>query len=56
LKGNEEKAEKHFMKVNDCSYAEYRKALGQANTKHQELNKVSEWKLDLSFLKRYVKD
>ena len=56
LKGDAIKAEDHFMKVNDCSYAEFRKAMGEANDKHKELNKVSEWVLDLSFLKRYVND
>ena len=56
LKGNIKRAEEHFMKVNDCSYAEYRKALGQANERHKELNKVSEWALDITYLKRYVID
>ena len=56
LKGDEERAEKHFMKVNDCSYAEYRKALGIANDLHKQRNFVSEWKLDLSYLKRFVDD
>lgn len=56
LKGNEERAERHFMKVNDCSYAEYRKALGEANKLHNERNKVLEWKLDLSYLKKYVNE
>ena len=56
LKGNEERAEKHFMKVNGCSYAEYRKALGLANEVHKRRNEISEWKLDLTYLKRYVKD
>ena len=51
LKGDEERAEKHFMKVNGCSYVEYRKALGEANEKHARLNKIPEWKLDLSYLK-----
>ena len=54
LKGDEERAEKHFMKVNDCSYAEYRKALGKANEIHQRRNKIPEWKLDLSYLKKYT--
>jgi len=54
LKGNEERAEKHFMNVNNCTYAEYRKALGQANLLHKERNQVSEWKLDLTYLKRYA--
>jgi hypothetical protein len=44
------------MKVNACSYADYRKALGEANEEHKRRNEVSEWKLDLSYLKRYVKE
>ncbi|MBE7087828.1 MAG: hypothetical protein E7369_05970 [Clostridiales bacterium] len=55
LCGDETRAEQHFLKVNGVSYAEYRKALGEANEDHQRLNKISEWKLDLSYLKRYVK-
>ncbi len=54
LKGNEERAEKHFMKVNNCNYAEFRKVLGQAILLHKERNLVPEWKLDLTYLKRYV--
>lgn len=53
LKGNEREAEAHFMKVNDCTYAEYRKALGEANEAHRRRNKVAEWKLDLSYLKKF---
>ena len=56
LKGDIERAENHFLKVNSCTYAEYRKALGEANEEHIRLNKVSEWKLDLSFLKRYINE
>ncbi len=54
LKGNEERAEKHFMKVNNCSYSKYRNALGIANELHKKRNEVSEWKLDLSYLKKYI--
>ena len=54
LKGNEERAEEHYMKVNNCSYAEYRKNLGKANELHRRLNLVPEWKLDLTYLKRYI--
>lgn len=54
LKGNEERAEEHYMKVNNCSYAEYRKNLGKANERHRRLNLVPEWKLDLTYLKRYI--
>ena len=56
LMGNEERAEKHYMKVNNCSYAEYRKELGKANEIHQKLNAVAEWKLDLSWLKRFINE
>ena len=53
LKGDVVRAEEHFMKVNGCSYAEYRQALGKANEEHKRRNKVSEWSLDLSFLKDF---
>lgn len=53
LLGGEERAAAHFMKVNGCSYAEYRKALGEANEKHRQRNKIAEWKLDLSWLARF---
>lgn len=56
LKGNEERAERHFMKVNGVSYAEYRNALGKANERHQELNKVPEWAIDISYLKKYTEE
>ncbi len=56
LKGNFERAEAHFMKVNNCSYVDFRKALGLANDRHKQLNLVCEWKLDLSYLKRYIKE
>ena len=54
LMGGEECACDHFMKVNGCNYAEYRKALGEANEAHRRRNKVSEWKLDLSYLKKFL--
>ena len=54
LMGGEERACAHFMKVNGCSYAEYRKALGKANEAHRARNKVPEWKLDLSYLKKFT--
>lgn len=56
LKGDEERAEKHYMEVNNCSYAEYRRNLGIANELHKRLNLVPEWKLDLTYLKRYIED
>ena len=56
LKGNAVRAEEHFQKVNGCSYAEFRKALGEANEIHQRLNKIPEWKLDLTYLARYIEE
>lgn len=55
LLGGEERAAEHFMKVNGVSYAEYRAALGKANEIHAELNKISEWALDLGYLKRFLR-
>ncbi len=54
LMGREREAADHFMKVNGCSYADYRKALGEANEAHRRRNKVGEWKLDLSVLKDLI--
>ena len=42
------------MKVNGCSYADYRRALGDANEAHRRRNRVGEWKLDLSVLKELL--
>ena len=56
LIGEEDKAIKHFMRVNGCSYADYIKALGEANTDHIRRNKVAEWKLDLTYLKKFIDD
>ena len=55
LIGKGEEAEKWFMKVNNCSYAEYIAALGEANRIHGERNKVPEWKLDLTYLNEFLK-
>ncbi len=55
LMGREKEASEHFMKVNNCSYAEYRKALGEANVAHARRNKVAEWSLDLSYLKKFTR-
>ena len=54
LKGDEAAAAAHYMKVNGVNYAEYRKALGEANEAHARRNRVSEWSLDLSWLKRFL--
>ncbi|MBE5756691.1 MAG: HNH endonuclease [Clostridiales bacterium] len=55
LLGKGEEAEKWFIKVNDCSYADFIKHLGEANKIHQERNKVLEWKLDLTYLEDFLK-
>lgn len=55
LVGNMERAEKHYMKVNACSYTDFLKDLGIANTQHQRRNEIDAWKLDLSYLERYIR-
>lgn len=54
LAGREREAADHFMKVNGCTYAEYRAALGRANEAHRRRNGVAEWKLDLSLLPKFL--
>ena len=56
LIGKGEIAENWYMRVNGISFAEMRQDLGKANIDHQRRNKIAEWKLDLSYLKRYIKD
>lgn len=53
LMGREREASEHFMKVNGCSYSEYRKALGEANEAHRERSR-REWKLDVSRLPEFM--
>ena len=53
LLGNEDEAIAHFCKVNSCNYSDYVRALGEANALHKKRNEVSEWKLDLSYLKKF---
>ena len=55
LIGDEEKAIKHFCRVNKCAYADYIKELGKANEDHRRRNQIPEWGLDLSYLERYSK-
>ena len=54
LKGNEQAAIEHFIKVNNSTYADYRKALGKANADHARRNRVDEWALDLTWLKEFL--
>ena len=53
LMGREREASEHFMKVNGATYAEYRKALGEANTLHRERSK-REWQTDISALMDFL--
>ena len=53
LFGDEDRAIAHFCKVNDCKYADYIKALGEANALHKKRNEIGEWKLDLSYLEKF---
>lgn len=53
LMGREREASEHFMKVNGCTYAEYRKALGEANEKHRERSRRV-WRLDVSKLNKFM--
>lgn len=50
LLGDEDKAIEWFTRVNRCTYADYRRALGMANEEHIRRNRVSEWALDLTYL------
>lgn len=54
LMGDASRAENHFMSVNKCNYAQFRERLGKANVEHQQRNKISEWKIDLTWLKRFI--
>lgn len=55
LVGDIRRAEDHYLKVNGATYAEFRAALGKANEEHAKNNEVSEWVLDLSYLKNFGK-
>ena len=54
LFSNAEKIENHYMKINGCTYSEMRADMGKANKLQQERNQVAEWKLDVTWLKRYT--
>lgn len=53
LMGREKEACEHFMAVNHCTYAEYRKTLGEANAVHRERSR-HEWQVDVSNLKDFI--
>ncbi len=54
LFSNAEKIEEQYMKVNGCSYSEMRKDMGIANEIQKQRNNVAEWRLDITWLKRYT--
>lgn len=54
LMGNIEKAEDHYMKVNGVSYAQMKADLRLATEEHQRRNRIDEWALDLTWLKRFL--
>ncbi len=54
LVGDVVRAEKHFMKVNECSFSQFRQRLGEVNEMHNRRNKVSEWALDITWLNRFI--
>lgn len=54
LKGDEDRAIDHFLKVNGVKYPDYVKAMGEANRLNRLYNEVPEWKLDLTWLKRFT--
>ncbi len=56
IKGDVVRAENHYMKVNKCSYVEMREQLGKAVLEHRRRNEIDEWSLDLSWLKRFIKE
>lgn len=53
LMGREKEACDHYMQVNNCSYVEYRKALGEANRIHAERSR-REWLLDVTGLEKFL--
>ena len=56
LRGRGEAAEDWFMKVNGCSYAEMRSALGEANEEQRRRNTVPQWTLDIGYLKEFFQN
>ena len=53
LMGREDFAIEHYKKVNGATYAEYKKAFGEANAIHRERSK-HEWQLDVSNLTKFL--
>ena len=53
LMGKEVQCSSWFMKINGCTYSEYRSELGKANEEHIRRNRISDWKLDVSWLNKF---
>ena len=51
LIGRGAEAMEWFMKVNECSQIDFHEALGQANAKYIERNKIEGWVTDVTWLK-----
>ena len=50
LRGEEDRAIKHFLRVNKCTYFEYISSLKIANEINKRRNTVSDWVIDLKWL------
>ena len=50
LMGRGDDAMEWFMQVNGCSQMEFHEALGAANTKYRERNKIEGWVTDITWL------
>ncbi len=54
LKGNLERAEEHYMKVNNVSYSQMKLDLKLAHEEHKRRNLVSEWSTDFTWLRKLI--
>lgn len=50
LMGRGAQAMTHFMQINGCTQAEFHQALGEANEKYLQRNKIEGWTTDVSWL------
>lgn len=48
------RAQAHFMQVNECTQSDFHAALKSAAKRHEKLNAVEDWQLDLSFLRKFT--
>lgn len=54
LFGDIARAEEHYMKVNNCTYAQMKQDRSSANTDHKRRNNI-EWITDTSWLNKFTK-